>query len=68
MKHNYLWYYPIALALLLTQVPQAAAISTAELADIIEQMETSIVDISMEYEERVVPPSTHEEGKEKASQ
>jgi hypothetical protein len=52
-------------ALLQAQVPQAAAITTDELADIIERMETSIVDISMEYEERVVPPLTHEEGKEK---
>ncbi len=65
MKLKNLWYYPIALALLLTQVPRAAAITTSELADIIEQMETAIVDISMEYEEHIIPPSTHEEGKEK---
>jgi hypothetical protein len=64
MKLKYLCYCPIALALLLTQVPQATAITTTELADIIEQMETSIVDISMEYEDRVIPTPTHQEVEE----
>ena len=61
MELKNLWYYYISFVLLLTQVPQAAAITTAELADIIEQMESAIVDISMEYECRVIPPPTHEE-------
>ena len=65
MKLKNLLYYPIAITLLLTQVPRAAAITTDELADVIEQMETAIVDISMEYEEHIIPPSTHEEAKEK---
>ena len=60
MGHK-LFYCLMVFALLLAQIPQAAAISTGELADIIEQMETSIVDISMEYEMRIIPPSTHQE-------
>jgi len=47
--------------LLLSPVSNAEAITTDELADIIEQMESTIVDISMEYEERVIPLSTHQE-------
>ena len=47
--------------LLLSPVSNAEAITTDELADIIEQMESTIVDISMEYELRVIPPPTHEE-------
>ena len=64
MEHK-LFYCLIFIALLLTQVPQAEAITANELADIIEQMESAIVDISMEYEKRVIPPSTHEEAREK---
>jgi len=51
--------------LLLTPASQAEAITTGELADVIEQMESAIVDISMEYELRIIPPSTHEEIEEK---
>ena len=60
MEHK-LFYCLMVFALLLAQIPQAAAITTDDLADIIEQMETAIFDISMEYEERVIPPSTHQE-------
>jgi hypothetical protein len=48
-------------ALLLAQIPQAAAVTTDELAGIVEQMESAIVDISMEYEESVIPTPTHQE-------
>jgi hypothetical protein len=61
MKSKYLWYCPVAIALLLAQVPQAEAITANELAGIVEQMESAIVDISMEYEESVIPTPTHQE-------
>ncbi len=61
MKPKYLWYCPVAIALLLAQVPQAEAITANELADIIEQMESGIVDISMEHELRIIPAPTHQE-------
>lgn len=64
MEHK-LFYCLIFIALLLTQVPQAEAITPDELADVIDQMESAIVDISLEYEERIIPPSTHEELEEK---
>ncbi len=56
-----LFYCLMVFVLPLTQVPQAAAITTDELADIIEQMESAIVDISLEYEWLVDTKQTLEE-------
>jgi len=61
-----LFYCLMFIALLLAQVPRAAAVTTDELAGIIEQMETAIVDISVEYEWRIIPTPTPEEGERKA--
>jgi hypothetical protein len=50
-KHNfYFCFYIIIALMLLSRLPAATAITNDELADICEQMESAIVDISLEYE------------------
>ncbi len=60
MGHK-LFYCLIVFVMLLVPTSRAAAITTDELADIIEQMESAIVDISMEYEWLVDTDQTLEE-------
>lgn len=59
-KDNF-WFYIMAFLLLLGLVPPAMAFTVDELADICEEMEFAIVDISLEYEWYNIPPWTIEE-------
>jgi hypothetical protein len=61
VKHN-LCFCIIALSLQLSVFP-AMAITTDELADICEEMESAINDISLEYEWYIIPPQSIEETK-----
>ena len=61
-KHNF-YSYMIAFLFLLSGVTTAGAITPEELASICEVMESSIVDVSLEYEWFNIPPWTAEEAK-----
>jgi len=50
--------------LLSNALSSAEVIMLDTLADHIKQMESAIIDISLEYEWRIIPPSTHEEVEE----